>query len=95
MEESLVSRIIRLDQERRSYIYDWDKVLPENRKRFDEIQRELMDEEKGGEEKLLEYMQTIRRVLSLDAHAFQLRLDLYRDRLDVLEERIRVLENDR
>lgn len=41
--ESIISRIMRLNEERKSYIYDWDKILPENRIRFEEIQKELCE----------------------------------------------------
>ena len=41
--ESIVLRILKLDKERASLIYDWDKVLPENRARYEEIQKELLE----------------------------------------------------
>ena len=42
-DKSIVMKILRLDAERRSYLYDHDKVKPENRERYDAIQKELMD----------------------------------------------------
>jgi len=40
---SIVDHILNLDKERKSLVYDWDKVKPENRKRFEEIQKELCE----------------------------------------------------
>lgn len=39
---SLIQNILKLKEERESLIYDFDKVLPENRARYEEIQKELM-----------------------------------------------------
>lgn len=37
-----MDRINELYEERKSLIYDFDKVKPENKKRYDEIQEELL-----------------------------------------------------
>lgn len=42
-QESPVLEILRLDRERRSLIYEREKVSPANRARFEEIQRKLAD----------------------------------------------------
>lgn len=41
--ESIVLHILKLDKERGSLIYDFDKVLPENRERYEAIQKELCE----------------------------------------------------
>lgn len=40
---SITAHIFRLYEQRKSLIYDWDKILPENRERFEAIQKELCD----------------------------------------------------
>lgn len=40
---SIVNHILNLDAERKSLIYDFDKVKTENRTRFEEIQKELTE----------------------------------------------------
>lgn len=41
MNKSIVLRILELDAERKSLIYDFDKILPANRQKYEEIQHEL------------------------------------------------------